>query len=96
MWQGQRNPFLSAAILIAQPRCGHSDVKATTSGFAPAGWRISQTEPTGSRGYFTQASRRSLMIRKRTGNADGQLAQGRQRFKRVLARYAALALFSQG
>ena len=56
MWQGQRNDLRSAARLTAQPRWGHSAEKATTASFAPFGWRISQTEPTGSRGYRTQAS----------------------------------------
>ena len=41
---------------MAQPRCGHSAVKAITSGLVPAGWRINQTEPTGSLGYLIQAS----------------------------------------
>ena len=57
----------SPARPTAQPRWGHSAENATTSGFDPAGWRISQTEPIGSRGYFTQASWRSSM----TANACG-------------------------
>ena len=59
---GAEKRLPSAARLIAQPRCGHSAVKAITSGFDPAGCRTSQTDPTGSLGYFTQASVLSLMI----------------------------------
>src|SRR5262245_14231222 len=67
VWHGQRNPLPSAAKLTAQPRWGHSDENAITGASLPAGWRISQTDPTGSLGYLTQASRRSWMMANERG-----------------------------
>ena len=42
--------------------------------FDPSGWRTSQTEPTGSLGYLTQASCCSSMIGKSRGTSDLQVA----------------------
>ncbi len=50
VWQGHRNPVWSPFRLMAHPRWGHSVWKAMTFASRPGGWRMSQTEPTGSRG----------------------------------------------
>ena len=55
-----------------------------TGGSLPAGWRISQTEPTGSRGYFTQASCRSSMIANDRGTPDLELAEPGQHVEPAL------------
>ena len=64
---GAEEALLVGRQIDRAAQVGAFGVKAMTGGSLPSGWRTSQTEPTGSRGYFTQASRRSSMIANERG-----------------------------